>query len=157
MEKNINKPIKLSDGEFYLTIDYNKTLEEAISEGSYGGVSERINEENFLPSKNQKKGKVIEIARLFYFPLDDYEESQKVNQSFSFYRDANLRELLAYGSLWPRSNVAVITYGSFYYVESAGRLSVPYITPISENRRLHTIFIHGNRGEFNFAMLAIRC
>ena len=93
--------LPLDPNGFTLTVDYSKTLEEAIDAGKYDLVNDHINNENF-PVSPEIIGEKINISgKLFHFDRQISSNDVIAKMDKEGYRPATLMELLTLGILFP--------------------------------------------------------
>lgn len=105
----------MSQDQFTLTVDYNRTLEEMILTGGYDSVDSVINGTNFPTSFSADNKTLVVEVKLFSFSelisgRGIISEMNKVG-----YRPANLAELLALGQAYPglQRHCSIVAFGSF--------------------------------------------
>ena len=91
-----------SNGIIKLTIDYTKTIEQAITDGNYGWKSNKITTNNFPIFSENIGGKVEVSGKLFCFKHDQYLEEIISEMNQDGYRPADIMELVVLGSLFPK-------------------------------------------------------
>jgi hypothetical protein len=114
-KKDFQKVVNISD-EIKLTIDYNKTIEQAVADGNFRWKNGDINSKNF-PVPPEMIGKKVEVsAKLFNFNYDIGAEGVISEMEKAGYRPARVRELLALRYLIPepREQSPIIALGSSY-------------------------------------------
>ena len=102
--------------EILLTVDYTKTLEEAIADGKYDWKNIGIVAKNF-PISIEIVEKKIELAtKLFHFNRRVSSEDATLQMDRDGYRSATLRELLVLGALNPelQKQFPIIALGSIW-------------------------------------------
>lgn len=145
-------------GEIKLTVDYTKTVEQAIKQA---GLFFCYNREEFLITKNfphplEMKGKKVEIStKLFHFgyPMD-YEDAIALMDKDD-YRPANLMELLALALLYPtlQRRFKIIALGSGWLIPRSGSSSIflPLLTTDTGHRAIDCIFLYnGFAADYRF-------
>jgi len=146
IEKTNSEPvIDNADGEIKLTIDYAKTIEQAIADGRYGWVNSNITAENF-PVSVEMAGKKIEVsAKLFHSNRDISSEDAMSKMDKAGYRPATLMELLVFGFLFPglQRQFLIVALGSVWSDAGGGR-RVPYLGVIGSKCKLDLDWFGGD-------------
>lgn len=97
-----SKKVVDTANEIKLTIDYTKTVEQAVTDGDYDWKNGDINAKNF-PVSPEMVGKKAEVsAKLFHFNRDISSEDVVSEMDKAGYRPATLMELLVLGFLFPK-------------------------------------------------------
>lgn len=107
-----------SANEIKLTIDYAKTVEQAIADGQYDWKNNDITAEHFCTSPEMAGKKVQVSAKLFHFDQDITSEGVISEMDKAGYRPANLIELLVLGFLFPelQRQFPIVALGSVWNV-----------------------------------------
>jgi len=85
--------------EIKLTVDYTKTVEQAITDGNYDWKNDDIIVKNFPISPEMIGKKVEVVTKLFYFNRDISSNDGISEMEKADYRPATLMELLALGAV----------------------------------------------------------
>lgn len=130
-EKVIN-----ATSEILLTVDYTKTVEQAIADGNYDWKNNDVTTKNF-PISPEMIGKKVEVAtKLFHFNRDISSDDAISEMDKDGYRPVTLIELLVLGFLFPelQRQFPIVALGSVWrrardrrfvpclYVDGSGRL-----------------------------------
>ncbi|PIT95094.1 hypothetical protein COT98_01065 [Candidatus Falkowbacteria bacterium CG10_big_fil_rev_8_21_14_0_10_39_9] len=132
-----NEPL-LSTDEINLTVDYNKTPEQAVADGNYDYKNSGINGKKF-PISPEMIGKKVDIAgKLFHFHREISSEDAISEMDKKGYRPATLMELLALGAAHPelQREFLVIALGSIWHLSSVIRC-VPCLRVGGSGRELN--------------------
>ena len=114
--------------EIKLTVDYTKTVEQAITDGNYDWKNDDIIVKNF-PISPEMIGKKVEVTtKLFHFNCDISSNDVISEMDKGGYRPATLMELLALGILFPelQRQFSIVALGSVWRLASDYRC-VPYL------------------------------
>ena len=140
IEKNSNvqsEAINPTD-EIKLTIDYTKTVEQAVTDGNYDWKNGFINAKNF-PVFPEMVGKKAEVSsKLFHFNRDISSEDAIYEMDKAGYRPATLMELLVLGFLFPelQRQFPIVALGSIWRDANSNR-HVPYLYVYGHKRKLY--------------------
>ncbi|MEI6836065.1 MAG: hypothetical protein WCK59_04490 [Candidatus Falkowbacteria bacterium] len=102
--------------EIKLTVDYTKTVEQAITDGNYDWKNEDIAAKNF-PISLEMIGKKVEVTtKLFHFNCDISSNDTISEMDKGGYHPATLMELLALGILFPelQRQFPIVALGSVW-------------------------------------------
>jgi hypothetical protein len=127
-----------TDSEIKLTVDYTKTVEQAITNGHYNFKNSDITAKNF-PVSSEMIGKKMEVAvRLFHFNCSISSDDASLEMHKAGYRPATLMELLTLGSLFPeiQRQFPIIALGSVWRAACLD-CYVPYLHVFNSRRRLN--------------------
>ncbi|MFA4942506.1 MAG: hypothetical protein WC564_02605 [Patescibacteria group bacterium] len=126
----VKAPIKL-------TVDYAKTVNQAVADGKYNAANNDISSENF-PVPGELIGKKVKISgKIFHFNRGISSEDVIKEMDEAEFRPATLMELLAFGAAYPelQKQYSIIALGSFW-IDYDRRRYVPYLGKDSVDRRL---------------------
>lgn len=133
-----NEKVIDTSSEITLTVDYTKTVEEAIADGNYDWKNSDITSKNF-PISPEMTGKKMEIkTKLFHFNCDISSEDVTLKMDKDGYRPATLMELLVLGFLFPelQRHFSIVALGSVWY-DAGGRRRVPGLGVGGSDRGLY--------------------
>jgi hypothetical protein len=138
-EKTVGKIKKINrKDQFYLIVDYSKSLEQMIEEGKYNLVMKDIDSSNFFSPIQLSGRKMRILVKLFSFDRNFSTKeiiSEMIRQQ---YRVAIFPELLALGKQfpnWQKSN-PIVALGSIWKNYFAGHCC-PYLTSNKEGREVN--------------------
>ena len=132
-----NKPLPSTD-DIKLTVDYSKTVEQAVADGKYDYKNSDITVKNF-PISPAMIGKKVDIAgRLFHFDRNISSEDVIKEMDKENCRPAVLMEALALAAAHPelQREFPIIALGSVWRISSGGR-QVPCLVVIGSARELN--------------------
>ena len=124
--------------EIKLTVDYTKTVEQAITDGNYDWKNDDIIVKNF-PISPEMIGKKVEVTtKLFHFNCDISSNDVISEMDKGGYRPATLMELLALGTLFPelQRQFPIVALGSAWRDVDNLRY-VPFLGVDASRRRLY--------------------
>lgn len=118
-----------------LIIDYDKTIEQIISEGSYDWSNRDITSKNFPIPPEMIGEKINESAELFYFGIGVESEYVIKEMDNNGYRPATLIELLFFGILFPwlQKRFTIVALGSFWF--NSPYYWIPYLSSDEEKKK----------------------
>lgn len=119
-----------------VTIDYTKTMEQAIADTNYNVDTSLIHTDNF-PISQEMAGKKVEVfLTLFNFFYTISLEDVIFKMDKAGFREATLMELLAMGSSFPESQrqFPIIALGSVYGNEVYGNGKLDKLVPCLHTR-----------------------
>ncbi|MFA4942552.1 MAG: hypothetical protein WC564_02880 [Patescibacteria group bacterium] len=109
--------LSLPINKIKLIVDYSKTIDQAIDDGSYADIHFDITAENF-PILNDVDGLPVAICgKLFHFNRDDISSEDAIKRmGRAGYRPAKIRELLALGAAHPELQMKflIVALGSVF-------------------------------------------
>lgn len=130
--------VNSADGEIKLTVDYTKTIEQAIADGKYDWKDSDITAKNF-PISPEMIGKKSDVsAKLFHFNRDISSDDVISEMDKSGYRPATLMELLVLGILFPelQRQFPIVALGSIWH-DGFDYRHVPYLNVFGSRRGLN--------------------
>ncbi|MEI6836066.1 MAG: hypothetical protein WCK59_04495 [Candidatus Falkowbacteria bacterium] len=142
--------------EIELTVDYGRTLEQAIADGNYDWNHGDISSENF-PISPEMLGQKVEIkTKLFRFNRDISSNDVISEMDKAGYRPATLMELLALGILFPelQRQFPIVALGYVWHWARVGRF-VPFLYVNDYKRGLNLSFVAGDWGT-RYRFLGVR-
>jgi len=138
-----NKPLQSTD-DIKLTVDYTKTVDQAIADGKYGWKNSDITAKHF-PISPEMIGTKVEISgKLFHFNRSMSSEDVIKEMDKDGYRPAVLMEALALAAAYPelQRRFPIIALGSVWRV-SFGNRRVPCLLVDGYDRKLF-LYYFGN-------------
>ncbi len=110
---------------FELVVDYDKTLQQMISDGDYFSASPDITEEDF-PKPKELSGKVNIIAKIFHFNQEMTDKSVKDEMKKEGFCPAHPFELFALGEVQPelQRQFPIVALGLVFCDVDGGRSAV---------------------------------
>ena len=142
--------------EIKLTVDYTKTVEQAITDGNYDWKNDDIIVKNFPISPEMIGKKVEVVTKLFYFNRDISSNDGISEMKKAGYRPATLMELLALGAVHPelQRQFPIVALGSVWHWACVGRF-VPFLYVNDYKRGLKLSFVAGDWGA-HYRFLGVR-
>lgn len=127
------------------TVDYTKTVKQAIADGYFDQKNKNIKAKNF-PTEKELVGKKVEVVgKLFHFRniITTAKVVEKMHQAG--YRPATPMELLALGSSYPdlQRRYLIVALG-FYWKGADHCYRVPYLNMNCCDRELGLIWLNGS-------------
>jgi len=121
-------------GEYPVTVDYGKTIEEMIAAGRYDWKNGDINSKNFSV---MGKGTVETKLELVHLNKAASTKEVETYLEANGLRAATLEELLEFGATYPniQREFPIVAIGSFWVVPDGDR-SVPYLDRFGSRRAL---------------------
>jgi len=141
MKINDSNLQKLTTSKIMLTIDYTKTLEQAIAVGKYDRADSDITAKNF-PIFPEMVGKKVDVfVKLFHFNRDISSGEAISEMDKGGYRPATSMELLVLGYQYPelQRQFPIVALGSVLRHASLGRY-VPYLDAFDYERVLYLLW-----------------
>ena len=137
IEKKVATSQAITTDDVKLTVDYTKTVEQAIADGNYDWKNSDVTAKNF-PISPEMIGKKVDISgRLFHFDRNIGSENAIKKMDSDGCRPATLMELLALGATHPelQKQFPIIALGSVWRT-FIGFRQVPYLDVNDDDREL---------------------
>ena len=137
IEKKVATSQAITTDDVKLTVDYTKTVEQAIADGNYDWKNSDVTAKNF-PISPEMIGKKVDISgRLFHFDRNIGSENAIKKMDSDGCRPATLMELLALGATHPelQKQFPIIALGSVWRT-FIGFRQVPYLDVNNDDREL---------------------
>ena len=137
IEKKVATSQAITTDDVKLTVDYTKTVEQAIADGNYDWKNSDVTAKNF-PISPEMIGKKVDISgRLFHFDRNISSKEAIKEMDSDGCRPAILMELLALGATHPelQRQFPVVALGSVWRT-FIGFRQVPYLDVNDDDREL---------------------
>ena len=137
IEKKVATSQAITTDDVKLTVDYTKTVEQAIADGNYDWKNSDVTAKNF-PISPEMIGKKVDISgRLFHFDRNINSKEAIKEMDSDGCRPAILMELLALGATHPelQRQFPVVALGSVWR-DSDGNRRVPVLDVGDSGRQL---------------------
>jgi hypothetical protein len=132
-------------GEYPLSVDYERSVEDAVKLGRYDWANPDITSKNF-PTKRTGTAEIVVELIHFNRVVSTDEALRKLGRMG--YRPADLHELLAFGEKYPevQREFPVVALASVWHYRLSFRY-VPYLSRYSSKRNLYLNWIKNNWNE----------
>jgi len=151
---NTSQVIVTDDVKF--SVDYSKTVEQAVADGKYDWKNSDVTAEHF-PISPEMIGKKVDISgRLFHFDRNISSEDAIKEMDSDGCRPATLMELLALGVTHPelQRQFPIIALGSVWR-DSDDRRQVPFLDVDDDDRGL-SLYYFGSGWDASCRFLGVR-
>lgn len=130
---------------YYMTVDYDRSVEDGVKAGNYDWSSEIITSENFPTSRSGRASIYIELV---HFDRDISTEQALKELDRGGLRPTELHELLAFGEKYPdvQCEFLVIALGSVWRGPD-GDHAVPYLSLDGSERGLSLSWFEDDWGD----------
>jgi hypothetical protein len=151
-----NKTSNINTEEIKLTVNSDKTIEQAIEDGNYYWKNSDITVEHFPVTQKPTQKKTEVIAKIFHFNCNMNHVDIALEMDKENYRTADTMELLVLGATYPelQKKFPIIALGSLWH-DVYRNYCVPCLFSFNDKRRFYLAWFV-KEWNTNFYFLGIR-